>query len=1566
MRMFLRLDQEVKKVAAPLLKNFQSEIDSLCKRSKAAEAAFLTVYKKIIDLPDPVSSLEVCQSLHQRAMRAQDLEFENKRLKETLDDYYQELDVQKNQGLTINQPGGSVPERKDADVQTLQTHELRVDIERRFFEVHVNITKKLDDAERQVGELQSALELSKSEFLDLKSKYDENSHTKSDEMEVFLNDLERANQRAALADREATTLKKQLEAAKQSLHQADSICMRTDMEKNDDAFSHSPLEIKLAAKDKEISQLVQDVKKLQSTINRLKETSASQIAQLEELLADRNKTIQLLEKKLSKQQNYEEMKNELNVLKKSDPHSYSNPESESSVMEENKTVKPLDNLLVEKDKDLESNDATQSLTPTDSADNLQDMAEHTLPPPLQNVEVFTSLLGEEIVSSYTKKMKKEERAYSHSTVKSLETSTSPTIPNPPQPLNCSKPKCHRDSSRHKVSHCDTTIQKLQECLHNCMNKYANESLDTLNISRGVRELLSVHNIGQRLFAKYVLGLSQGTVSELLSKPKPWDKLTEKGRDSYRKMHAWATDDSCIYMLKTLVPRKGKDSELPSCRQEDPAAKDRITQILNEAHQAMIVSPKDKKYPLIYNGNLNHSPEWQTPNGTFEKQEDDGQEEGGRDFDRQGSMQWPFKNSILYKDYSPNNNSRQLRRKDNDDISKEMITRIYQEELAKLMGQRLEEGFCISKDQFEHTHEEIRQTLSIYYQELSRLSQLLPNSMAELAHIGVSANLVNGSVPCSTFPSFLHPISLANSSSHCNASIDTTAQPPNWTNKISNSSSVESEKSHHHGSAFSLVRPKTEPSSGTSKIAISYHSGSNSSPTPCGPLVTMTEAPGSTEDPISSVSPLQRMQSITNSLLTQSTLAPSNHSQRPTKATLSPITQQQFDQYNNLNTEDIVKQVKEQLSQFSISQRLFGESVLGLSQGSVSDLLARPKPWHMLTQKGREPFIRMKIFLDDESAVHKLVASQYKIPPEKLMRTGTYIGSRNTSGPSKISPQPSDPCVSPHLPQQHNHLPFHSNYVSSKPVESCRTSPKTSENSHTTVSTNVTHCAATTHSISPRKLSHSSRPLPFMHPSVYEIAARTTDLDTQYITSKVKETLLAHNIGQKIFGEAVVGLSQGSVSELLSKPKPWHMLSIKGREPFIRMQLWLNDPHGADKLQAIKNDRREANKRKRNNNDAHEVSSSYKENQIFQYELPPPSPYSTTKKPRILFSDEQKEALRLAYSMDPYPSTATIEFLASELNLSVRTVTNWFHNYRMRLKQQTSPTNQQGEHNTNENSITVHPLRETSTIFDPIQFRFLLNGRLAEIGKERNKVSKMYNTYRSNSPFNTQNDNCGTLDLSMSSQHFPRGGSSSCSSFQSGPFETVCRSPGVHSTSDMNDDSNFSHDQVVSENSDKESGEEKQSSCFYGQQNGARQKLGTSSSNRRKPAMPQWVDPEMEYSAESDVKSDDDTQQSNNNPNKTEIINGVCVRQAGDFNLRLLKPEEMTEEMESIVAAYGSSRVAQNHVVEETHSQLCSQVEEEEGYSLKEDSTVDEEINCDSRESISSPHQGDWNEEKDRD
>lgn len=109
----------------------------------------------------------------------------------------------------------------------------------------------------------------------------------------------------------------------------------------------------------------------------------------------------------------------------------------------------------------------------------------------------------------------------------------------------------------RIPKSDPMEGRLQDMLRYNMEKYAGQALDTLGTSRRVRELLSIHNIGQRLFAKYVLGLSQGTVSELLSKPKCWEKLTEKGRDSYRKMHAWAYDENAVMLLKSLIPRKGE-------------------------------------------------------------------------------------------------------------------------------------------------------------------------------------------------------------------------------------------------------------------------------------------------------------------------------------------------------------------------------------------------------------------------------------------------------------------------------------------------------------------------------------------------------------------------------------------------------------------------------------------------------------------------------------------------------------------------------------------------------------------------------------------------------------------------------------------------------------------------------------------------------------------------------------------------------------------------------------------------------------------------------------------------
>lgn len=343
---------------------------------------------------------------------------------------------------------------------------------------------------------------------------------------------------------------------------------------------------------------------------------------------------------------------------------------------------------------------------------------------------------------------------------------------------------------------------------------------------------------------------------------------------------------------------------------------------------------------------------------------------------------------------------------------------------------------------------------------------------------------------------------------------------------------------------------------------------------------------------------------------------------------------------------------------------------------------------------------------------------------------------------------------------------------------------------------------------------------------------------------------------------MLGLSQGSVSELLSKPKPWHMLSIKGREPFIRMQLWLNDAHNIERLQVLKNERREANKRRRSTGaGAHDNSSDTSSNdtsEFYHSNSPGPGPPSA-KKQRVLFSEEQKEALRLAFALDPYPNVATIEFLAGELGLSSRTITNWFHNHRMRLKQQ-APHGMPADVPPRDQSGNQAP-------FDPVQFRLLLNQRLLELSKERMGLGAMPLPYP---PYLSTNPNLAALigrglmpsaemDLSMLGSVVKEQMSGLDLSMTSLKREPDDFEDDVESNVGS-EDSNMSgsvHGEVKTE--------PKETPLM--------QMGGQGRSSRRKPAAPQWVNPEWQDEKEKQATGNE------------VIINGVCVMQTEDYGRR---------------------------------------------------------------------------------
>ncbi|KAK7505884.1 hypothetical protein BaRGS_00002606 [Batillaria attramentaria] len=188
--------------------------------------------------------------------------------------------------------------------------------ERQLQETQLSVARKLGEAEQKITSLQSALESVQSELFEVKSKYDEATSAKtgqrvtarpvnffhtygfdacrhnvayefrpllintvscetgrelkrsvvaygphlelcddlrwSDEMDMVMADLERANERAASAERETERLRQQLQSTTQSLQQADQMRQAPNMEQALDILSRSNLEVELASKEKEV------------------------------------------------------------------------------------------------------------------------------------------------------------------------------------------------------------------------------------------------------------------------------------------------------------------------------------------------------------------------------------------------------------------------------------------------------------------------------------------------------------------------------------------------------------------------------------------------------------------------------------------------------------------------------------------------------------------------------------------------------------------------------------------------------------------------------------------------------------------------------------------------------------------------------------------------------------------------------------------------------------------------------------------------------------------------------------------------------------------------------------------------------------------------------------------------------------------------------------------------------------------------------------------------------------------------------------------------------------------
>ncbi|XP_065709144.1 homeobox protein cut-like 1 isoform X4 [Patagioenas fasciata] len=1148
--------EDLRKQVAPLLKSFQGEIDALGKRSKEAEAAFLNVYKRLIDVPDPVPALDLGQQLQLKVQRMHDIETENQKLRETLEEYNKEFAEVKNQEVTIKALKEKIREYEQTlknqaeNIALEKEQKLQNDFaekERKLQETQMSTASKLEEAEHKVQALQTALEKTRTELFDLKTKYDEETTAKADEIEMIMTDLERANQRAEVAQREAETLREQLSSANKSLQLATQIQKAPDVEQAIEVLTRSSLEVELAAKEREIAQLVEDVQRLQGSLTKLRENSSSQISQLEQQLTAKNSTLKQLEEKLKGQADYEEVKKELNILK-----SMEFAPSESSGAQD--ASKPLEVLLLEKNRSLQSENATLRITNSD-------------------------LSG----------------PYSTNSI----SSQSPLQQSPD--VNGMAPSPSQSESAGSISE--------------------GEEIDTAEIARQVKEQLIKHNIGQRIFGHYVLGLSQGSVSEILARPKPWNKLTVRGKEPFHKMKQFLSDEQNILALRSI---QGRQRENPG-------------QNLNRLFQEV---PKRRNGS---EGNIT----------TRIRSTETGSDEAIKSILEQAKRELQ-----VQKTAEPAQPPSASSSGNSDDA----IRSILQQARREMEAQQAALEPALKTPPLSQADISILSPKLVSTPAMSSVSSYSPLAVSLKKHSSVTDSSISALQNLSGLkkePQEAPVLELHGISDSAQGMLRHVKNElgrggvwkDHWWNTVQherrNTALPEDVKVEEASGGKEKVSNQTRPDR-------SQLQGPSSSE--YWKEWPNAESPYSQSSELS-VTGASRSETPQNSPLPSSPIVSLS---KPSKPSVPPLTPEQYEiyMYQEVDTIELTRQVKEKLAKNGICQRIFGEKVLGLSQGSVSDMLSRPKPWSKLTQKGREPFIRMQLWLNGELGQCVLPAQGQQQGQVLHSVTSLQDSLQQGCASSESTPKTSASCSpAPESPMSSSESVKSLTELVQQPCPAIETSKdgKSQEASEP-----------------PASESQSTTPLPLSGHSalsIQELVAMSPELDTYGITKRVKEVLTDNNLGQRLFGETILGLTQGSVSDLLARPKPWHKLSLKGREPFVRMQLWLNDPNNVEKLMDMKRMEKKAYMKRRHSSVSDSQSCESSSAGIDYSQGASPQPQHQLKKPRVVLAPEEKEALKRAYQQKPYPSPKTIEELATQLNLKTSTVINWFHNYRSRIRRE---------------------------------------------------------------------------------------------------------------------------------------------------------------------------------------------------------------------------------------------------------------------------------------------------------
>mmetsp|Transcript_14221 Transcript_14221/g.19818 ORF Transcript_14221/g.19818 Transcript_14221/m.19818 type:complete len:656 (-) Transcript_14221:1343-3310(-) len=309
-------DEEKIKNFGSLLKLYQEEIDKLTKRSKFSENCFLTMYKLLADAPDPIIGLAAALEESQKSSKVGELDLENRKLRTELEEFRKEFQEVQNQEVTIRRLEDKIADYQSKMDQIIQekTSQVEQQLKDEFQKTLENLRDREHEAKRQLSAAQSdlsrmqhALDVAQSELLDFRSRYDDKQAAKQSELDMLVEELDRTRQKMLLLEKQRDKLSEQNDFIKS----------------NQMANIHSgnvlpDLELEVAQKDIEITQLKEHIQKIEYQL--IGDTSAfkQEISSLQDQLSAEKTKVKHLAEELKARpttQELRDLQNQLDVFK---------------------------------------------------------------------------------------------------------------------------------------------------------------------------------------------------------------------------------------------------------------------------------------------------------------------------------------------------------------------------------------------------------------------------------------------------------------------------------------------------------------------------------------------------------------------------------------------------------------------------------------------------------------------------------------------------------------------------------------------------------------------------------------------------------------------------------------------------------------------------------------------------------------------------------------------------------------------------------------------------------------------------------------------------------------------------------------------------------------------------------------------------------------------------------------------------------------------------------------------------------------------------------------------------